>query len=69
VTSVSVEGQTPTNVTFRDPTPSYTRRQGEDMTKWASLRPFDELERDWTYDACVVVGGVPHLAAGAVRTP
>jgi hypothetical protein len=39
------------------------------MTKWASLRPFDELERDWTYDACVVVGGVPHMAAGAVRTP
>jgi hypothetical protein len=38
------------------------------MTKWALLRALDQLERDWNYDACVVVSAMPDLADGAPRT-
>ena len=58
----------PINVTFRDPILSHSWRQRTGMTEWALLRPFDEFERDWNYDACVVVSAMPDLADGAART-
>jgi hypothetical protein len=38
------------------------------MTKWALLRAFDKFEREWNYDAWVVVGAMPDLADGAAPT-
>ena len=38
------------------------------MTTWALLRVFDQFERDWNYDACVVVSATPDLADWAGRT-
>jgi hypothetical protein len=38
------------------------------MTKWAVRRGFDKFERDWNYDACVVVSAMPNLADGAACT-
>jgi hypothetical protein len=38
------------------------------MTNWALLRAFDKFEREWNYDAGVVVSATPDLADGAART-
>jgi hypothetical protein len=41
------------------------------MTQWASLKAFNMFERDWNYDAPVVVSAMPDLgdrADGATRT-
>jgi hypothetical protein len=42
----------------------------EDMTKWAFVRLFDKFERDWKYNAFILVSTIPDLADGAApRTP
>jgi hypothetical protein len=56
------------DVTFQVPIPSYSWGQRTDMTKWAVRRGFDKFERDWNYDACVVVSAMPDLADRAART-
>lgn len=38
------------------------------MTEWALLRAFDEFEREWNYDAYVLVSAIPDPADGAART-
>jgi hypothetical protein len=40
------------------------------MTKWAFVRLFDKFERDWKYNAFILVSTIPDLADGAApRTP
>jgi hypothetical protein len=56
------------DVTFQVPIPSYSWGRRTDMTKSAVLRAFDKFERDWNYDACVVVSAMPNLADGAACT-
>jgi hypothetical protein len=60
--------RSPIIVTLRDPMPSHYWREMRDMTDWALLRACDKFERDWNYDACVVVSAMPDLAGVAACT-